>query len=152
MLAITTVVLMVTGLVVGWRIHTGPVDVAIALWLLFLFGSAMIWLGTVLGLVVRTPDSVMGIGFALVFPLTFLSSAFVPMETLPVPLQHLAAWNPVSVVVAAMRRLFGNPGGAPTMATWPLEHPVTAAFLCAAAVLVLAMPAAFRLFRRRTMH
>ena len=57
----------------------------------------------------RSPDAVMGIGFIVVFPLTFLSNAFVPIDSLPTVLQWFAAWNPVSVMVAAIRELFGNP-------------------------------------------
>ena len=69
----------------------------------------MIWIGTWIGLTVRSPDAVMGVGFVVVFPLTFLSNAFVPINSLPNVLQWIAAWNPVSVMVAAMRELFGNP-------------------------------------------
>ena len=56
----------------------------------------------------RAPDAVMGVGFVVVFPLTFLSNAFVPINSLPTVLQWVAAWNPVSVVVAAVRELFGQ--------------------------------------------
>ena len=72
----------------------------------------MIWIGTYIGLAVRTPDAVMGVGFIVVFPLTFLSNAFVPISSLPTVLQWVAAWNPVSVVVAAIREMFGNPTAA----------------------------------------
>ena len=69
----------------------------------------MIWVGTWIGLMVRAPDAVMGVGFVVVFPLTFLTSAFVPIDTLPPVLQHIAAWNPISVMVGAVRVMFGNP-------------------------------------------
>ena len=76
----------------------------------------------------RAPDAAMGVGFIVVFPLTFLSSAFVPIESMPNVLQWVASWNPVSVLVAACRELFGNPIAPITKHTWPLDHPVLAAF------------------------
>src|SRR6185295_11092612 len=108
-LALSVAVLLGAGLLVGWGVHSSPIEVTGAFLLLFLFASAMIWIGTYVGLAVRTPDAVMGIAFTIVFPLTFVSNAFVPMESLPSALQWVAAWNPVSVVVAAIREMFGNP-------------------------------------------
>jgi ABC-2 type transport system permease protein len=108
-MALSIVVLLGAGLLVGWRVHTDVLHVGTALLLLLTFASAMIWIGTWIGLKVRTPDAVMGVGFTVVFPLTFLSNAFVPINSLPGPLQWVAAWNPISVMVAATRELFGNP-------------------------------------------
>src|SRR5207342_3379079 len=108
--------------------------------LLFLFCSAMIWIGTYIGLAVRAPDAVMGVGFVVVFPLTFLSNAFVPIDTLPTVLKYVAAWNPVSVVVAAVRELFGNPSSSVSVHTWPLEHPVPSAFVYCFVLLTIAVP------------
>ena len=108
-MAMSVVVLLVAGLIVGWGVHSDMVAFGGALALLFLFCSAMIWIGTWIGLTVRTPDAVMGVAFVVVFPLTFVSSAFVPINTLPTALQYFAAWNPVSVVINAIRELFGNP-------------------------------------------
>ena len=62
--------------------------------------------------------------FLIVFPLTFLSNAFVPADGLPDGLRQIAEWNPVSVMVAAVRTLFGNPTALPADAAWPLAHPV----------------------------
>jgi ABC-2 type transport system permease protein len=149
-LALSIVVLLGSGLLVGWRTHTSPVHVAVGMLLLLAFASAMIWVGTWIGLLARTPDAVMGIGFTVVFPLTFLSSAFVPMQSLPNALQWVAAWNPVTVMVGAVRELFGNPVSPVTKHTWPLEHLVPAAFLYCAVILALAVPAALRRYRART--
>ena len=128
-MALSVVVLMTAGLIVGWRTHTDLLHVATAVLLLLAFCSAMIWIGTWIGLVVRAPDAVMGVGFTIVFPLTFISNAFVPLESLPKVLRFVAAWNPVSVVVAAIRQLFGNPTAPLTTRSWPLEHAPIAAFL-----------------------
>src|SRR4029077_3176302 len=78
-MALSVVVLLVAGLIVGWGVHSDMVAFGGALFLLFLFSSAMIWIGTWIGLKVRTPDAVMGVAFTVVFPLTFLSTAFVPI-------------------------------------------------------------------------
>jgi len=147
---LSIVVLLGAGLVVGWRVHTDPAHVALAFLLLAVFASAMIWIGTVIGLTVRSPDAVMGVAFTVIFPLAFLSSAFVPIASLPEVLQWVASWNPISVMVGAVRELFGNPVGPVTKATWPLEHPVAAAFGLCLLVLAVAVPASLRRYRHRT--
>ena len=149
-LMLSIAVLLGAGLLVGWRTHTGIDHILGAGLLLLLFSSAMIWIGTWLGMVVRAPDAVMGVGFVVVFPLTFLSSAFVPINTLPSVLQHLAAWNPVSVIVGATRVLFGNPTVPVGVHSWPLEHPVPAAFLYCVVLLAVFVPASLRRYRART--
>jgi ABC-type multidrug transport system permease subunit len=70
----------------------------------------------------------MGVAFTAVFPLTFVSNAFVPIDSMPPVLQHVAAWNPVSVLVAAVRDLFGNPSAPTDVHSRPLEHAVVAGF------------------------
>jgi ABC-2 type transport system permease protein len=149
-LALSVAVLLGAGVLVGWGVHSDPIQVTGAFALLFLFASAMIWIGTYVGLAVRTPDAVMGIAFTIVFPLTFVSNAFVPMESMPSFLQWVAAWNPVSVVVAAIREMFGNPGSEVVKHTWPLDHPVPAAFMYCALILAIAVPASIRRYRART--
>jgi ABC-2 type transport system permease protein len=149
-LTLSIVVLLAAGWLVGWRIHTDLLHVATGALLLLLFASAMIWIGTWVGLLVRSADAVMGLGFAIVFPLTFLSSAFVPISSMPTFLQWIASWNPFSVVVGAIRELFGNPVAPITQHTWPLEHLVPAAFLYCIAILLLTVPASLRRYRART--
>ncbi|MGZ4708515.1 MAG: ABC transporter permease [Acidimicrobiales bacterium] len=149
-MVLSIVVLLTAGLIVGWRTHTDVGHVTGALALLLLFASAMIWIGTWIGLKVRSPDAVMGVGFVVVFPLTFLSSTFVPIDTLPTALQYVAAWNPISVMVGAVRELFGNPVAPITQHTWPLEHLVPAAFLYCIVILALTVPASLRRYRART--
>jgi ABC-2 type transport system permease protein len=149
-LILSIVVLLTAGFIVGWRTHTDVPHIAAAVLLLLLFASAMIWVGTWIGLLVRSADAVMGLGFAVVFPLTFLSSAFVPINSLPTFLQWIASWNPFSVVVGAIRELFGNPVAPITQHTWPLEHLVPAAFLYCIAILAVAVPASLRRYRART--
>jgi ABC-2 type transport system permease protein len=85
---LTIAILLGTGFIVGWRTHTGVLHIAEAMALLLVFASAMIWLGLWLGILVRSPDAVMGIGFVIVFPITFISNAFVPIVSLPNVLRH----------------------------------------------------------------
>lgn len=149
-LALSIVVLLFAGFIVGWRVHQPFPLVLLALVLLLVFASAMIWIGTWIGLKVRAPDAVMGIAFTLVFPLTFLSNAFVPVDTLPPALEWFATWNPMSVMVSAIRELFGNPTAPVSNPSWPLEHPVFTAFVYCGLLLAIAVPMCLRRYRART--
>lgn len=147
---LSIVVLLGAGLLVGWRTHTDVWHVSEAILLLIVFASGIIWLGTWLGMMVRSADAVMGVGFTLVFPLTFISNAFVPIASLPNVLQWFASWNPVSVLVAAVRTLFGNPLSPVTKHIWPMEHPVAAAWIDCVILLAIAVPLALHRYRQRT--
>jgi ABC-2 type transport system permease protein len=149
-MAVAITVLLGTGLIVGWRQHTGPVYLIAGLALLLAFASAMIWIGTWIGLTVRSPDAVMGVGFIVVFPLTFISNAFVPIDSMPPVLQWLAAWNPVSTMVAAVRVLFGNPTAPVSEPTWPLENPVLASVIYCTVLLAVFIPLTLRRYKART--
>jgi ABC-2 type transport system permease protein len=149
-MALATVLILTAGFIVGWRTHAGPVDLATAAVLILAFAAAMVWVGTYVGLLVRTPDAVMGVAFTTIFPLTFISNAFVPIASLPNFLQWVASVNPVSVIVAAVRTLFGNPVTPNPKDVWPLDHPVPAAFLYTAVILVCAIAASIRRYRQRT--
>ncbi len=149
-MALSITISLLTGLIVGWRTHESLISVVGAFTLLLLFASTMIWVGTWIGLMVRSPDAVMGMAFVLVFPLTFLSNAFVPIESLPNVLQWVASWNPVSVIVSAVRHLFGNPVTPVVKHVWPLEHPVLASFVSCGLLLAVTVPAVLRRYRQRT--
>jgi ABC-2 type transport system permease protein len=144
------VVMIASGLIVGWRIHEDIPHAVAGFGVLLLFATAMLWLGTLLGVLVRSPDAVTGVAFITMFPLTFLANAFVPAEALPDGLQTLAEWNPVSAVIAAVRTLFGNPTATPADAAWPLEHPVIAAIGWSLLILAIAVPLTVWRFRART--
>ena len=149
-MGLSIVILLASGLLVGWRTHTDPLHVGGALGLLVLFAATMVVAGTLLGLLVRTPDAVMGVAFTVIFPLTFISNAFVPIESMPTVLQHIAAWNPVSVLTAAVRELFGNPSAPVAVHSWPLEHPVIAGVGYCVAALAIAVPLCLRRYKART--
>ena len=147
---VAIVVLSLTGLVVGWRLDAGLLDAIAGYALLVLFAAAMIWLGTLVGVIARSPDAVQGVAFMTIFPLTFLSNAFVPTAGLPDGLQQVAEWNPVSAVVAAVRTLFGNPTAVPADAPWPLVHPVLAAVAWSLLILAITVPLTISRFKART--
>jgi ABC-2 type transport system permease protein len=143
-------VMTVAGLIVGWRIHTDVPHAIAGFALLAALAFAMLWLGMLLGSVVRSPDAAQGIVFIVIFPLTFVANAFVPSGTLPNVLQHVANWNPVSAFAAGLRTLFGNPTATPADAPWPLQHPVASSAIWIALLLAVTVPLAIAAYRRRT--
>ena len=109
---LSVVILVVTGLIIGFRFDNGPAEVLLGMILLLLFGYAFSWVFAWLGLLVSSPESANSVGFIAVFPLTFISSAFVPVDSMPSALQWFAEVNPFTVVVDAMRALWvGAPAG-----------------------------------------
>jgi ABC-2 type transport system permease protein len=143
-------VMTVAGLIVGWRIHTDVPHALAGFGLLLLVAFAMLWLGMLLGSLVRSADAVQGLVFVVIFPLTFVANAFVPSGTLPSVLQHVSDWNPVSALAAGIRTLFGNPTATPDGAAWPLQHPVASSLMWCAALLAVTVPLAIAAYRRRT--
>lgn len=138
------------GLIVGWRIRDGFVKAVAAFLLLLLFAYAMSWIGALIGLSVRTPEAANSVGFIWIFPLTFLSNAFVPGQTLsPDWLQQIANWNPLSATVQALRELFGNPtGNDPAKPlSWPIEHAPWVSLGWSLLILVIFVPLAVRKYR-----
>ena len=103
------IVLMLSGLAVGWTVRTGLPELLAGIGLLLLFAFAMSWMGIWLGLSVPTVEVAQQIGFTVLFPITFVSNVFVPTQTLPDFLQLIAEWNPTSTLSAALRELWGNP-------------------------------------------
>ncbi len=110
------------------------------------FTFAMAWIGVLLGLMVKTVEVAQQLGFLVIFPLTFLSNAFVPTETLPGVLQPIAEWNPISALVAATRELFGNPNPFPSD-SFPGEHALLLSVLWTAGLIVVFAPLAVRRYR-----
>ena len=144
--SVILVVLMLSGLVVGWRVHGTVGDFVLAIFLMLLFTFTMSWIGVLLGLLVKTVEVAQQLGFLVIFPLTFVSNAFVPTETLPGVLQPIAEWNPVSCLTQATRELFGNPSPYPT-GSFPSEHPFLLSILWTVAILVVFAPLAVRRYR-----
>ncbi|HXS61597.1 MAG TPA: ABC transporter permease [Streptosporangiaceae bacterium] len=93
------------GMVIGYRPHGGVLGVAAAILLAIFTGWAMAWIFTFIGTIARNARSVQGFSMMILFPLTFLSNAFVPVSTLPGPLAGFVRINPVSHLVSATRDL-----------------------------------------------
>jgi len=142
------IVLMLSGLAVGWRVHTGVLPFVAGVALLLLFAFAMAWIGVWLGLSIRTVEVAQQLSFLVLFPLTFLSNIFVPTQTLPWWLRPIAEWNPASALTAATRQLWGNPN--PFAASGlPAEHPVELTLIWV--VVLLAVFAPLGVWRYRSM-
>lgn len=122
--ALTLVVLGLVAFAIGWRIHKSVLEAFCGFLLLLLLGYAFSWIGALIGLSVRSPEAATSAGLVWLFPLTFISNAFVPVSTMPGWLQAIAYWNPFSATVQAVRDLFGNlpPGPGPTQ--WPMQHAI----------------------------
>ncbi len=140
------IVLMVSGLAVGWRVHTGVLEFLAGAGLMLLVTFAMSWIGVWIGMNVPTVEVANQVGFMFIFPLTFVSNIFVPPETLPSWLQPVAEWNPASVLTAALRQLWGNPN--PYVADGlPAEHPVLITVAWTVVLLAVFAPLGVRRFR-----
>jgi ABC-2 type transport system permease protein len=143
-------VLVASGLIIGWGIHTDVLHAAAGFGILLLFTFAILWAGTLVGMLVRTPDAVQGLGFVILFPLTFLANTFVPTDSMDKVVRTLANYNPVSAIVAALRDLFGNPTAIADDAPWVLQHPAVTAVAWSLAILAVTVPLAIRRYQRVT--
>ncbi len=148
---IPIVLMSLSGLVVGWRIHTSVEEAVAGYALMVAFSFAIIWVGILLGSLLPTPEAVQGVGFAVIFPITFIASTFVPVETLPGVLRTVAEWNPVSTMAESLRKLFGNPGVEVTAdSPWPMQHPIEYTLIWIVMLVVVCAPLAVIAYNRRT--
>jgi ABC-2 type transport system permease protein len=148
---LSMVVMILTGLIVGWRIHSSPLEALLAVALLLGFAYALSWMMALVGMSVRSPEVINNVAFIVLFPLTFLSNAFVRPETLPEPLRWFAEVNPVSALVQAARELFGNvPAAAPEPGSWTLQNPVLTVLIGIGVLLAVFVPLAVVRFTRVT--
>jgi ABC-2 type transport system permease protein/oleandomycin transport system permease protein len=104
--SVSVAVLISTGLVIGFSFHTGALEVIGGLALLLLFGYAFSWVFAWIGMLVASPEAANSASFIAVFPLTFISSAFVPVGSMPTVLRDFANVNPFTIVVNAIRHLW----------------------------------------------
>jgi ABC-2 type transport system permease protein len=149
--AMILLVLMITGFVVGWRVNNGFVDFVLALVLMLAFAYAMSWLGVLLGLLVPTVEVAQQVGFIVLFPITFVSNAFVPTASMPPALQVFAEWNPISAIVAAVRDLFGSAAGLGNVSlgdSFPMQHPLFMSVVWITLALLVFPPLAVRRYRQ----
>lgn len=140
------VVMVVTGLIAGWRpgrgLLCGLAAVGLLLWLRFAFA----WIGIYLGVLLKTAESAVAVQ-VLVWPVGFLSSVYVSPATMPGWLDAIATWNPLSATATAVRDLFGNPTW--SASSWADQHATLLALLWPAALTIVFLPLAARQYRRQ---
>jgi len=132
--------LLVIGIIMGFRVGTGPLGVLAATALVLVSTLAIAWALVLVAMLAASPEKVQIFGFVVLFPLTFTSNAFVPTASMPGWLQAWSKANPVSVLSDAVRGL---------MVSGPVARPVVESLLWAAAFTVVFAPLAVRAFKRR---
>jgi ABC-2 type transport system permease protein/oleandomycin transport system permease protein len=147
------IVMFVVGVLVGFRPQGSLPAMALALALVLGFAYSLSWVMAVIGLRAPTAESAQAAAFPLLFPLTFASAAFVPVNTMPGWLQVFAAHQPVTVVVNAARGLLLGPGAATELREFGAFTTSTASYVLQTIgwivlILALAVPSAVRLYNR----
>ncbi len=136
---LSAAILIVTGLVIGFSFHTSTAEAIAGFGLLLLLGYAFSWVFAFVGMLVSSAEAANSVGFIVIFPLTFISSAFVPVSSMPSVLRAFAEVNPFTVTVDAMRSLWlGAPAG----------NNVWGAVLWCVAIIALFAPLAVGRYRR----
>ena len=134
------VLVLGVGMALGFRIGTSVWGLLGMVALLLVFALAFSWVSVLVGMLAKDPEQVQVFGFTSMFPLTFVSSVFVPAETMPGWLQAVVEVNPVSTLADASRGLLV--GG-------PVAGPAVQTLLWAAAITAVFAPLAVRAFKRR---
>lgn len=138
--AIASAVMLVVGLILGYRPDGGFVGVVLGVALLIVFSFAFSWIWTMFGLMLRTEKSVMGVSMMVIFPLTFLSNVFVDPSTMPGWLQAFVNNSPVTHLASAVRELMAG--------EWPAAEIAWSLGWSALFVLVFG-PITMRLYNRK---
>lgn len=137
---VASTIVVIIGLIMGYRPEAGIVGVLLSLLLLITFGLGLGWIFTTIGLLLRTPGAVMTIGWLVLMPLTFGSNIYVDPMTMPAWLQAFVAVNPVTHLVSAIRALMDGE------ATWQL---IGVALIAPALLTIIFGPIAMTLYRRK---
>ena len=103
--SVAVLVMVGVGMLIGFRFHAGPAEALLAIAIAILTGMTFGTLGALLAVIFRTPEGVQGVGFALIFPIVFASSVFVPVASMPAWLQAVASRTPITAAVDAVRAL-----------------------------------------------
>ncbi|WP_167996062.1 ABC transporter permease [Arthrobacter pigmenti] len=145
--AISMLIMIGTGFLVGWRVNTSVPEFLAGVGLLLLFSFAFSWVMALLGMMVKSAETINNASFMILFPLTFISNAFVQPQNLPAPLETFANWNPVSALVQAARELFGNVGTAPVPDAWPMQNAIPTVLIGAVLMLAIFVPLAVKKYK-----
>ncbi|MGP3969990.1 ABC transporter permease [Streptomyces sp. 6N223] len=133
------------GLLLGWRPQRGLLPTLAAFGLLAVFLYAMLWLGVLFAMTMRSVETIAVVAPFIVIVLPFFSSAFLAPQAMPAPIRPVAEWNPVSAVAASCRELWGNP--APPGGGLPAEHPLPVVALTLTVVFAACVAVSLRRFR-----
>lgn len=138
---LSTVVMIIAGLVIGFRSSASPLDWLMIAGIIALFTLAFSWVAAIMGVLAKSVEGVQWLSFIIVFPLTFASSAFVPTEGMNRVLKVFAENQPITHIIEAIRALMlGTPIG---------NHGWLAVAWCLA-ILIVCVPLAAYLFKRKT--
>jgi ABC-2 type transport system permease protein/oleandomycin transport system permease protein len=137
--ALSAAILIVTGLLIGFSFHTSFLHAIAGFGLLLLFGYAFSWFFALVGMTANTPEAANSLAFIAVFPLTFISSAFVPVQSMPEVLRGFAEVNPFTIMVDAMRSLWLGA---------PAQNNVWGAVVWSLAIIAVFAPLAVARYRR----
>jgi ABC-2 type transport system permease protein/oleandomycin transport system permease protein len=141
--ALSVAVLLLTGLIIGFSFNASLLEILAGFGILLLFGYAFSWVFAFLGMIVSSPEAANSVGFLAVFPLTFISSAFVPVASMPGALRWFADINPFTVVVDAMRHLWIGA---------PAHNSVWGAVVWALVIIAIFAPLAVSRYRKAAGH
>jgi ABC-2 type transport system permease protein len=145
-LTLASAVTVAIAFAVGFRLHGGAVDGLAAFGLVVVFGFAFEWVFVAMGLLAGNSQAAQGMGM-IVFPFAFISSAYVPVSSMPGWLQVFAAHQPLTYMVDAVRALTLGPHASSHLGH-PASYFVVRALLWAAAILAITMPLAVAKYRR----
>lgn len=137
---ISVVIIIMVGFAVGFRPDATLLEWLMVAGLALLFSLAVSWVSAILGLMVKSLEAAQWIGFVFIFPLTFVSSAFVPTNTMPSWLRVFADNQPLTHVIDTMRHL---------LVGTPLDNSGWLAVIWSIALILVALPLSVWLFRRR---
>lgn len=138
-------VMIVAGLLLGWRWHGSLASALAAFGLLLLLRFALLWVGIFIGLSAKGPETVVSIQI-LEWPIGFLSNVFVDPATMPAWLGAIAQWNPLSATAAAARALFLNPGWQGN--SWVAQNSLLIAIAWSVLLVAIFLPLSIRKYRR----
>jgi oleandomycin transport system permease protein len=139
---VSLVILLGYAMLLGMRVHTGPLELLAALALAMAFGMGMVWVSMLLGMALKTPQAVQGVGMLIIMPLQFGSSTFAPTHTMPGWLQAFTKINPLSALADSSRALING--------HLPVLHPALEVLGWAVGLTVVFAPLAVMKFKKRT--
>jgi ABC transporter DrrB family efflux protein len=140
------VIVVVLGLILGWTPHLTVAHGLELAGLIALGMFAFTWAGVLFGMMVRSPDAMQGVGFIIVFPLSFMAGTFVPIAKMAAVPRAIAEWDPISALVASVRHLTQ---GTTTSGSWLLSHPELAMVIWCLLLTGICLPLALRRFNRK---